>query len=366
MEPEGAAQQSKKAQAQPKPKGAVPPPKKARAIQSPEKKSWSLQGPPSTHPPTSPISRQLVDAMPGPTSIRELCQPAVFLFKSLCKNMGADFVAMQMDTLHWELHTACSGLGCPEIAAEVIQAAIPKLGPQFARVTMTVKHGIKIDKNDAAQAVLQANCLGQCRFKHLEDWVFGHARGFEKIRLKEACHCLEHDKECKLPSNASRVFAGSDESGKAFVVMVAGPPCNPWSKRGSRKGNKHSDAFAHVVWAKIVVTGPYDIVIFENVLDEELIKNLHKHFAQHFDILVSVVSARTLGYPVTRERMYALLLRKGKCKWSSDLTLQGVLDIMQHRCAMEVEQLWFLDSSGLEEHGAWNRQLSRLENLTPA
>ena len=149
-----------------------------------------------------------------------------------------------------------------------------------------------------------------------------------------------------------------------FVVMVAGPPCNPWSKRGSRKGNAHEDAFAHVVWAKMVVAGPYEIVIFENVVDEELISNLHKHFSTHFDILVSVVSAMKLGYPVSRKRMYALMLRKGKCSWQSALSFQEVVDLMQRKRQMSLEQLWFLRSSALEEHADWDPDLSGLDNLT--
>ena len=310
---------------------------------------------------SSPVSKELRDALPGPMSIHDLCQPAVLHLASLSRQLGAGNLAKRIGHQTWTLHTVCSGLGCPEIAGEAIQAAL-KSSPEFRDVSFKIVHGMKIDKNPAAQATLKANFPDSCLFGELESWLEGHARTFERMRLKAKNECLAHGKDCALPAND--VSAASAVSGVKFVVMVAGPPCNPWSKRGSRKGNAHADAFAHVIWAKMVVQGPYEIVIFENVMDEELINNLHKHFSKDFHILVSVVSAEKLGYPVSRKRLYALLLRKGRCVWKADLSLQDVMDMMQRERRMSLEQLWFLRSGGLAEHADWDPDLSGWDNLT--
>ena len=332
--------------------------KKAASPRTPASTPPRMTSPASTGLPSSPISLELMDALPGPMHVREICQPAVLHLQSLCKQLGAKGVASRIGRQVWELHTACSGLGCPEVALEAIQAALPRLGPDFANASVEIQHGMKIDKNEASQATLMANFPDSCLFGQLEDWLEGHARSLDKMRLKQQCKCLRHE-DCPLPSKPS---SASDAS---FVVMIAGPPCNPWSKRGKRTGNKHADAFAHVIWTKIALEGPYDIVIFENVWDQELIDNLHKHFSEQFDIHVSVVSAAMLGYPVARKRMYALMLRKSKCYWNSGMLFQMIVDMMQRKCRMNLEQLWFLRSAGLAEHSAWDPALSGWDNLTP-
>jgi len=296
-------------------------------------------------------------------SIHEVCQPAVLLIESLARSLAAATLRKHIGKQTWVLHSACSGLGCPEIAGEAIQAAVKSL-PGFHDVNIVP--GMKIDKNGAARATLMANFPDCCVFGELEDWLDGHARSFAKMRLKTRNHCFQHGVECPLPGqDTSDASDASGASGVTFVVMIAGPPCNPWSKRGARSGNEHTDAFAHVIWAKIVVQGPYDIVIFENVEDPELINNLHKHFSEHFDIHVSVASAVKFGYPVARKRLYALMLRKGKCSWKSAFSLQLVLDMMQRTRRMNLEQLWFLRGDGLATYADWDPDLSGLENLTP-
>ena len=358
-EPKKAAKASKKAAIP-----STPPRSKSRRTNpaSPSPRPTCQTSPASSTFASSPVSKELRDALPGPISINDLCQPAALHLASLSKQIGAATLAKRIGEQTWILHTACSGLGCPEIAGEAIQVALRSL-PEFRDVTFKIVHGIKIDKNPAAQATLQANFPDSCLFSELENLLEGHARTFARMRLKTSAECIRHGKDCPLPTNDTS--AASAMSGVTFVVMIAGPPCNPWSKRGLRTGNDHTDAFAHVIWAKMVVQGPYEIVLFENVVDEELIKNLHKHFSQHFDILVSVVSADKLGYPVSRKRMYALMLRKGKCVWKSDLSLQEVMDVMQRTCRMSLEQLWFLRSNGLAEYADWDPDLSGWENLTP-
>ena len=145
---------------------------------------------------SSPISQELKDALPGPMSIHDLCQPATLHVASLSARIGAATLAKRIGKQRWVLHTACSGLGCPEIAGEAIQAALKSLA-NFHE--FKIVHGIKIDKNPAARETLKANFPDACVFGELEEWLEGHARTFARMRLKTQNQCFQHGQDCPLP-----------------------------------------------------------------------------------------------------------------------------------------------------------------------
>jgi len=184
-----------------------------------------------------------------------------------------------------------------------------------------------------------------------------HGKSMKTWKLKCQIACACHEKGCDLMD--SKVAPGFAK------VMVAGPPCTPWSKRGKWKGNTDPQAKTHLVWATFVLQQKFDIVIFECVYDSEVLENVNKFFGDAYRIQHSKVSAERLGFFVSRVRLYVILLRKGRFMWTSDKPLQEKIDELARSVDMGPPGAFFRQPEELETlDGCWDVSRSLEDNLS--
>jgi hypothetical protein len=65
--------------------------------------------------------------------------------------------------------------------------------------------------------------------------------------------------------------AGNYDTEQFLCVLVAGPPCPPWSKRGKRQGTNDPRARTHVALQTYVTTNKFDVLVYECVWADELV-----------------------------------------------------------------------------------------------
>ena len=186
----------------------------------------------------------------GPHCPAQCFQWAQSFGHRMCNQLGPYYVLNALSNVRWQVHTMFSGVGCPEVALSMLKAGLPNIGPDFSDLRMDISlNGVSLDRNSDCRKVLKANCSDRCIFGDVQDFV-ASGQTLNKIKFKTCCHCYTHNQDCPL--------APSRQEGVASV-MVAGPPCTPWSKRGKRQGNKD------IVWAKYVLENKIDLVVFECV-----------------------------------------------------------------------------------------------------
>ena len=306
---------------------------------------------------------QKVQALPGPCNLAQMFKWPSWYLHQMCKCHSPSYVLNVLKSLKWHVTTAFSGMGCPEIALEMIAAGVKALGPDFSDINLAIKYGTSVDKNKECRKVLMENCKDRCVFGDILDWV-AKGKSMRSWELKEVAACERHQKQCHImaPSNNATMIK----------VMVAGPPCTPWSKRGKRKGNKDPQAQTHLVWAKFVLLHRFDIVIFECVYDTEVLSNVEKTFGQEYHIKHGKVSAESLGFCVSRVRLYVIMHRKGKLQWSqgvskmSDKSFEDLLVPFARSVSMSVKDTFHLEETELKAYeGCWDPSKSLEEKPLP-
>jgi len=295
---------------------------------------------------------------PGPRSVVQMFKWPEFILRKACAQLGPVTVHELLDNLNWHVSTSFSGMGCPEIAIEMIKAHVCSLGPDFAKIGMCINYGMCLDKNRECRKVLLQNLPGRCVFKDILDFV-EKGKNMKTWKLRSQCSCALHENDCDLmPSDAA--------SGCA-KVMIAGPPCTPWSKRGKRQGNNDPQAQTHLIWASFVLREKFDIVIFECVYDPEVLQNVTKFFGQCYHIEHAKVSAERLGFFVSRVRLYVIMMRKQAYTWTSNNTLQEEVDNLARSVAMTTHDAFFMTPYELKEFdGCWDTEKGMEDNLSAA
>lgn len=286
---------------------------------------------------------------PGPACPAQCFQWPECFFTTMCHLLGPPAVFDAVKDVHWDVHTCFSGMGCPEVALQMLEAGLRRVGPDFHSIKLDISMGKAADLNKDCRKVLCTNYVGRC--------VFGDVRGFVKsgktlnsMTLQSECYCYTHSKDC--PLDVSEVT----KTGRVNV-MVAGPPCTPWSKRGKRQGNKDPQAHTHLIWAKYVLEQKFDIVVFECVYDDEVLRNVVKVFGKEYDIQDAKLSAHSLGYCVSRVRLYVIMVRKaGRCSWTSKMSLDGMMKALLRRVVMKASDTFMLTSAELTELASQNHK----------
>jgi DNA (cytosine-5)-methyltransferase 1 len=155
-----------------------------------------------------------------------------------------------------------------------------------------------------------------------------HAAGFEPVgaveimedaaKTYEAYHDVEVDRRRleKIPERELRAMRGK------VAVVAGGPPCQPWSTGGLRRGDQdHRDGFTGMFRALDLIKP--DAFIIENVAGLERGKTRH-YFLGLLHVLEDVLgykvkaqalNAADYGVPQQRHRTFIVGLREGQLKF---------------------------------------------------
>ncbi len=135
---------------------------------------------------------------------------------------------------------------------------------------------IGCDKDPACQVMLRQNWPNRCILGDVMDWVDPCNTRLDAT-LKDKVECIVCDGAHSPHPSVCFEKANVKAPNKSLQVMVAGPPCPPWSKRGKRQKRDDPRIAVHEVWRKYVDMG-FDIVLFENVWDQDIINLLNEYF----------------------------------------------------------------------------------------
>jgi site-specific DNA-cytosine methylase len=258
----------------------------------------------------------------------------------MCGVLGHHYVLNALREVHWHVHTMFSGMGCPKVALAMLRAGVRNIGPDFSTLEIDINvSGIGLDNRPECRKVLKHNYGDRCIFGDVQDFV-ASGQTLDKIKFKTCCHCYTHNQDCPL--------APSRQEGVASVT-VAGPPCTPWSKRGKRQGNKDPQAHTHIIWAKYFLENKIDLVVFECVYDDEVLRNVLEIFGKDYTIRHAKVSAFGLGYCVSPERLYVIMVRhQSVFKWTSEKSLEEMLKPLLSRTVMKLADTFMLSNQDVQ------------------
>lgn len=184
--------------------------------------------------------------------------------------MGCSCVAGFIPDLEWpfaELHgeracffsTGCSGMGAPEMAASLLEAASLEALP--FKVTLVCRS--MCDTSPLCRRILLSRgsrgCVHKDMFEFCPLWDRDTMCPTEAMR--RACRnnipsparfCERHSQEC-FPS-------------RDLVLDVTGTPCPPWSRRGLRRGLSDPRSAVLFAWLSRMKTARVPIGLHENVV----------------------------------------------------------------------------------------------------
>ncbi len=235
------------------------------------------------------------------TELRQILGPSILQSSLLC--------------LDGAVATQFSGIGCAEIALEIVVAAV------LTVCGSTVKKPIAwaCEKNQSCSTVLQQGVGRHCIFTDIGDFCAGaplpdHASGVvDYMAVRAAVHssppsdggrCSRHLHSCRC--------AGAQG-------FVAGSPCQLWSSFGKRRGRQDGRISLLLVWLHTVRSQSPLWAVHENVpgfdtriIEEELGAD---YIVQHF-----YVSPRDVGFAfVRRTRVYTIAFRANKVVMVRDI-----------------------------------------------
>ena len=254
------------------------------------------------------------------------------------------------------LTSYCSGKGSAETIIAHIAAALQEQGMVSASQTFQCRACVEFDP--VAQRVLAAHTglsSAQHHFGDINDQVtstvkatFDKLEGSSKLRdraseqrssdhdniydsmkellgdmgkaaLTERAFCHKHGTQCLL-------FEAQTDKQAPLQVVVAGNPCRDWSRRGKQLRMAGQTARPwHIFVAQIRANAEsIDIVLCE--LTDCVPESLYREsFGDLFVLCSSVVSPKTLGYPMSRPRRYTIMVNAHRC--STTGSFQALMDM---------------------------------------
>lgn len=117
--------------------------------------------------------------------------------------------------------------------------------------------------------------------------------------------CFNHQKACNFFKKAPE---------EALTICCAGPTCVDWSTLGSKYKWLGDSAITFIFWLREVLRTKNHIVVIENVehFDCQIVTELVK---QSYTVDAFQMDPREFGMPVSRRRLYLVLLLKGTISW---------------------------------------------------
>ena len=117
--------------------------------------------------------------------------------------------------------------------------------------------------------------------------------------------CRRHGQFCQVVPHQNR-------QEDRLYVHCAGVVCIDWSCRGKQRGWGGPSAAAFSQWVVERLLADDDIIIMECTPRFNVDQGLHQTLGHKYDVHPLVFSPSDLGFPLKRQRLYALLLRRGR------------------------------------------------------
>ena len=146
--------------------------------------------------------------------------------------------------------------------------------------------------------------------------------------------CFAHHKKCPYK-------APTDVGGAQLFVEVGGNVCTPWSSAGSRHGWLDPVSLPNLVWLWDIRSRKPDIVVNECTPFYEADVVLKFLGPDEYDSFHLKFGPDDLGIPVSRDRLYSVFTRYGRCQ----LVYHGFRDIRCQRVGgiASKELCWAVD-----------------------
>ena len=117
--------------------------------------------------------------------------------------------------------------------------------------------------------------------------------------------CRRHGQFCQVAPHQNR-------QEDRLYVHCAGVVCIDWSCRGKQRGWGGPSAAAFSQWVVERLLADDDIIIMECTPRFNVDQGLRQTLGHKYDVHPLVFSPSDLGFPLKRQRLYALLLRRGR------------------------------------------------------
>ena len=212
------------------------------------------------------------------------------------------------------LSTTFSGIGCAEMAGLMLMEAASTIFGRPLPWVLAASCEILPGKVAKLQKLVKGN---HCIFQDIADtcttWHSSCATSTYEEQRKQIArakfvdrrqrHCARHDGLCTFPSVHGE---------------IAGSPCTPWSRIGSRLGRAHKLTHLLIIWCYWLRAMQTPLAIHENVVGFD-IKILEEILQDLYYIVHIHVNPAMAGELVRRARIYSILLLRSKVKCVADI-----------------------------------------------
>ena len=119
-------------------------------------------------------------------------------------------------------------------------------------------------------------------------------------------YCARHRRLCAVTPCRPTSAGG-------LAINISGVPCTDWSRMGAKAKWLGETSFVFLQFMRERLVAKEQVVIVENVLDFD--KEFLNTILPEYSLDVVEVSPLQLGYPISRPRIYMILLLKGRLQW---------------------------------------------------
>ena len=233
-----------------------------------------------------------------------------------------------------------AGIGSAEIAMGEISTAMKFcLGRSCLWQCQATCELSQSKRQKLVQATPQA-----CHYTDMTDvckgWVQGKGGDLtfeEKCSLVAKCEFRADGMECEAHGGAHCTFPKVDGE-------IAGSPCTPWSRIGTRSGRKHHLIHLLIIWCYWLRVRLTPWAIHENVygFDVNVLVSL---LGDLYEIIIIKTNPATCGMLVNRPRLYIVLLLRNVLRAIASIPDTFQFVVQKQRCLPQVDVTSYLIAS---------------------
>lgn len=172
--------------------------------------------------------------------------------------------------------------------------------------------------------------------------------------------CMRH------PGQACPIAWRDDEtvptSRRALTMNISGPVCLPWTSFGRSEGLGHMATEAFLIWSREVEMQAFDFCLMENSprFPPALFAD---RMRAHSHVITATIGPELLGWPVRRQRMFSIAVRRESLVWvgppTDSAVLSDFLRLFNRRAVVDANVFAGADSSG----NVLAERVARADNL---
>ena len=263
------------------------------------------------------------------------------MLNSLKRLFGEENVLSCLFGATRSISTHFSGVGTAELAIQMLATA----GRHVFRAELCLETAFSCECSASCQAALKKRSPGKCLFANLLErfggggggsapFIFGRsgrsapvfvARHVREGRLDFGA-CREAVLRSPLSEGSSCKVHGADCSFGHVDIDVSGPPCQPWSSVGKRKGRQEPRTALTIAWLVWLRHARPRAAIHENVVGFD-VKVLEELVGDMYFIRTIRMTPSDMGFPfMLRSRYHSLLIRRQGRRGTPPESMQALYD----------------------------------------